>query len=241
MLSNFDFSSWQSALTTLVGLLLMMLIMVGIRIVMMMTLQARQQRMNRQINERLRVLMAAYKVLGGSFTGRLTVDPSHLGGSRRTAEDLAEPGEMVAESTTTEGEAPSQFALERRVQIRDAVEAALSDILLLGTEDQVRLAGQAARDMAAGRPIHTAELVVALRAYIRAALDLDPVPADVIVPAQGPTRPSAAGGRGPRGGGPEGRGGPGGGGGAGAGGAGGGAGGGMGMGMGLGMGRRSED
>lgn len=239
MLSNFDFSSWQSALTTLVGLLLMMLIMVGIRIVMMMTLQARQQRMNRQINERLRVLMAAYKVLGGSFTGRLTVDPSHLGGSRRAAQDLAEPGEMVAETTPAEGEEPSQFALERRVQIRDAVEAALSDILLLGTEDQVRMAGLAARDMAAGRPIHTAELVVALRAYIRQALDLEPVPADVIVPAQGPTRPAASG-RGPRSGGPEGRGGPGGGG-AATGGAAGGAGGGMGMGMGLGMGRRSED
>ncbi|MFC0280931.1 hypothetical protein ACFOHK_12105 [Falsigemmobacter intermedius] len=241
MFRSFDFSSWQSALTTVFGLLLMMLIMVGIRIIMMMTIQARQQRMNRQINERLRTLMAAYKVLGGSFTGRLTVDPSHLGGSRRAAE-TTEPetgGDVVlTETPMPEGE-PSQFALERRVQIRDAVEAALSDILLLGTEEMVRMAGQAARDMAAGRPIHTAELVVTLRGYIREALDLEPIPADVIVPAQGPTRPAAAG-RGGRSGGERGAGGPGGGGMGGPGGGGGG-GGGMGMGMGMGMGRRADE
>jgi len=242
MFRSFDFSSWQSALTTIFGLLLMMLIMVGIRIIMMMTIQARQQRMNRQINERLRTLMAAYKVLGGSFTGRLTVDPSHLGGSRRAGEP-AEPesgGDVVlTETPTPEGE-PSQFALERRVQIRDSVEAALSDILLLGTEEMVRMAGQAARDMAAGRPIHTAELVVTLRGYIREALDLEPIPADVIVPAQGPTRPSG-GGRGPRGGPDRGAGGPGGPGGGGGGGGGAGGGGGGGMGMGMGMSRRGDD
>jgi len=44
----------------------------------MLTLQHRQQRMNRQINERLRTLIAACKVLGGSFTGELSVDPTHL-------------------------------------------------------------------------------------------------------------------------------------------------------------------
>jgi hypothetical protein len=46
------------------------------------------------------------------------------------------------------------------------VEAALSDILPLGTEEHVRLAGQAASDMAAGRPIHTAELVISLGNYM---------------------------------------------------------------------------
>ncbi len=183
----FDFSSWQGILTTIVGLSLFALIGVGIRVLMMLTIQQRQQRMNRQINERLKTLMAAYRVLGGSFTGALTVDPSHL---RQLRETAAEGGEAAA------GELhPS----DRPRRIRDAVEAALSDILLLGTADHVRLAGQAAADMAAGRPIHTAELVISLRDYIRKALDLDPVPADLVIPLQGPTRPQGGGGRSGRG------------------------------------------
>ena len=75
---SFDFSSWQGVLTTLGSLAIITLIGVGIRIVMMLTIQQRQQRMNRQINERLKTLISAYKVLGGSFTGRLTVNPEHL-------------------------------------------------------------------------------------------------------------------------------------------------------------------
>ena len=35
----------------------------------------RRERMNRQINERLKTLISAYRTLGGSFTGQLTVDP----------------------------------------------------------------------------------------------------------------------------------------------------------------------
>ena len=46
------------------------------------------------------------------------------------------------------------------------MEAPLSYILPLGTEEHVRLAGQAASDMAAGRPIHTAELVISLGNYM---------------------------------------------------------------------------
>ncbi|HWU16754.1 MAG TPA: hypothetical protein VN155_03650 [Devosia sp.] len=109
-----------------------------------------------------------------------------------------------------------------------SVEAALSDILLLGTEEQVRLAERAARELIAGHPIHTHELVVSLRNFIREALDLDPVPPDLAIPMQGPTRPSAAGGRGKGEGGGE-RSGQGGG---GQGGAGGGGGAGMGPGLG---------
>jgi hypothetical protein len=52
----------------------------------------------------------------------------------------------------------------------------------------VRLAARAARDMASGRPIHTAELVISLRNFIRTALDLAPVPGDAEIPSQGPTR-----------------------------------------------------
>ena len=67
----FDFGSWQGILTTILGLALFTLIGVGIRVLMMLTIQQRQQRLNRQINERIRTLIAAYKTLGGSFTGCL--------------------------------------------------------------------------------------------------------------------------------------------------------------------------
>jgi uncharacterized membrane protein YgcG len=42
-----------------------------------------------------------------------------------------------------------------------------------------------------GRPTHTAELVVSLRDFIRSVLDLDAIPASVVIPKQGPTRPSS--------------------------------------------------
>ncbi|MBW7945512.1 MAG: hypothetical protein H3C60_03515, partial [Sphingomonadaceae bacterium] len=114
-------------------------------------------------------------------------------------------------------------------RIRDAVEAALSDIILLGTEEQVRLARHAAGELVAGRTVHTHDLVVSLRDFIREALDLDPIPADLAVPRQGPARPSGSGGRGGREGGGQG-GGRGGGGGMGAGG-----------GAGLGVGGYTDD
>lgn len=77
---GFDFSSWQAIVTSVVGLLLFTMIGMGIRLIMMMTIQARRERRDRQINERLKVLVAAYKTLGGSFTGRLEVSPAHLRG-----------------------------------------------------------------------------------------------------------------------------------------------------------------
>jgi hypothetical protein len=72
------------------------------------------------------------------------------------------------------------------------VEAALSDIILLGTEEQVRLAAAAAAELAAGRPVETAPLVVCLRDFIRQVLDLQPVPAQLVIPKQGPARALAA-------------------------------------------------
>src|SRR5690242_21130579 len=74
----FDFSSWQGVLSTLLSLALITLLGVGIRLLVMQTVQQRRERENRQINERLRTLIAAYKTLGGSFTGDLAVDPRHL-------------------------------------------------------------------------------------------------------------------------------------------------------------------
>jgi uncharacterized membrane protein YgcG len=222
-----DFSSWQSILGTLLGLAFFALIGIGLRIVFMMTLQQRQQRMNRQINERLKTLISAYKVLGGSFTGNLTVDPRHF-------RDLKpQENEADADETVVIASPVNTTLMERRRIIRDAVEAALSDIILLGTEEQVRLADKAARELLAGHPVHTHELVVSLRDFIRKALDLDPIPSDIEIPMQGPSRPSGSGGRG--GGGRDGGGRGGGGGGGGGGGAGGG-----GMGGGAGMGASAE-
>ena len=71
------------------------------------------------------------------------------------------------------------------------MEAALSDIILLGTEEQVRLAVNAARELVEGRPTHTHDLVVSLRDFVREALDLDAIPADLVLPKQGPTRPGS--------------------------------------------------
>ena len=169
-----DFSSWQAVLSTLLGLMVITLVGVGIRLLVMQTLQQRRERESRQINERLRTLIAAYKTLGGSFTGELGVDPKHL-------RDLR--GQEGAEALAA-------TASDRSRRIRDAVEAALSDILLLGTDEQVRLAAHAAAELAQGRPVHTDALVVSLRDFIRQALDLAPVPRDLAIPRQGPTRPA---------------------------------------------------
>jgi uncharacterized membrane protein YgcG len=187
------------ALVTLVTL-----IGVGVRLLAMQTIQQRRERTNRQINERLKTLIAAYKVLGGSFTGNLTVDPAHLRDRHRQGAgdgDAAEALNLAPESGS-----------DRARRIRDAVEAALSDIILLGTEPQVRLAAHASQELVAGRPVHTHDLVVSLRDFVREALDLDPIPAGLTIPMQGPTRPSAAGARGKGEGGREGGGGGGGGG-----------------------------
>jgi len=230
---NLDFSSWQGLLSTLLGLAVITLLGVGIRLLVMQTVQQRRERENRQINERLRTLIAAYKTLGGSFTGDLAVDPTHLRDLRR------KPGADVLEAAA---EAPEVIAAENELassdrsrRIRDAVEAALSDIILLGTEEQVRLAAAAATELAGGRAVHTAELVVSLRNFIRGVLDLDPMPADVSIPKQGPARPGAA-----RGGGGKGEGGERERGGKQGGGMGGGAAAGAGMGLGIGLGGTAE-
>jgi uncharacterized membrane protein YgcG len=216
VLRGLDLTSWQSLLATLASLALVTLIGVGIRLVAQMTIQQRRERANRQINERLRTLIAAYKALGGSFTGDLAVDPRHLRDLRQSA-----PAGQGTESLNL-----SQAVIagsDRARRIRDAVEAALSDIILLGTDEQVRLASVAAGDLVAGRPVRTHDLVVSLRNFIREALDLEPIPTSVTIPPQGPARPSAAAGRGKAEGGGGERGGSGGGGGGGGGVGGGGA------------------
>lgn len=228
-----DFTSLQSLLSTLLGLAVITLIGVGIRLLLMQTMQQRRERENRQINERLRTLIAAYKTLGGSFTGNLAVDPTHLRDLKRAS--MAVPPEaqaaLDAKDRAKEGakdgaigaiEGANQDAIEganqgtnhgtnqaahavvpapaetgetasndRARRIRDAVEGALADIILLGTEEQVRLAVKAAQEMTQGRPVHTAALVVSLRTFIRSVLNLDAMPGDLAIPEQGPARPSS--------------------------------------------------
>jgi hypothetical protein len=206
---NLDFTSWQTLLSTLLGLSVITLIGVGIRLLAMQTIQQRRERENRQINERLRTLIAAYKTLGGSFTGDLAVNPAHLRDFKR-------------ESAVGEGADGIRPGSDRSRRIRDAVEAALSDIILLGTEEQVRLAAAAAAELAAGRPVETAALVISLRDFIRQVLDLEPVPPELSIPKQGPARaaPAKGGKEGEKNGGKQGGGGGGGGLGGGAGGSG---------------------
>jgi hypothetical protein len=226
-----DFTSWQGVLSTLLGIALFSLVAVGIRLLLMQTVQQRRERENRQINERLKTLIAAYKTLGGSFTGDLAVDPRHwrelrqgrspggagfagfaggaegpggAGGARGAGDAEGAKGVEDKEGVESgQGDASADrpaASSDRRRRMRDAVEAALSDVLLLGTEDQVRLAARAAEDMVAGRSVETAELVVSLRTFIRDVLDLDPLPPALSVPRQGPLRPaSASGSRGGRG------------------------------------------
>jgi hypothetical protein len=189
-LRNLDFSSLHALITTMLSLAAITLIGVGIRLLTMVTIQQRRERLNRQINERLRALIAAYKTLGGSFTGDLTVDPTH----RRHLSRLAE-APSTASTAPLDLSAADSPGSDRTRRIRDAVEAALSDIILLGTEEQVRMAAAAAHELASGKLVHTEDLVVSLRAFIREALDLDPIPADLVIPQQGPARPSASGGR----------------------------------------------
>jgi hypothetical protein len=174
-----DFSSWQAVLSTFLGLAIITLLGVGIRLLVMQAVQQRRERENRQINERLRTLIAAYKTLGGSFTGDLSVDPTHLRDLR------AQPAPGATVMTGLE-------STDRSRRIRDAVEGALSDIILLGTDEQVRLAARAATELVEGRPVHTADLVVSLRSFIRSVLDLDAITGAVAIPRQGPARPGAS-------------------------------------------------
>ncbi|GAB31804.1 hypothetical protein BJI49_08540 [Acetobacter pasteurianus] len=175
----------------MIGLSLITLIGVGIRLLMMVLIQQRRERMNRQINERLRTLIAAYRTLGGSFTGDLAVDPRHKRDFRIAAD---------TDTPTTTSILEDANASDRARRIRDAVEAALSDIILLGTEEHVRLAEHAARELVAGQRVHTHDLVVSLRNFVRQALDLAPIPSDLSIPIQGPTRVQACGGKGKDGG-----------------------------------------
>jgi hypothetical protein len=192
-----DFSSWTTLLSTFLGLAVVTLIAVGMRLIVMQSVQQRRERENRQINERLRTLIAAYKTLGGSFTGDLVVSPVHLSDlRRRRAEPVGSPEASTAAKLSDDVAEDAASSSDRSRRIRDAVEGALSDIILLGTEEQVRLAADAATALAAGREVRTDELVLSLRSFIRKVLDLEAIPPVVSIPKQGPARPSGRSGQG---------------------------------------------
>ena len=127
--------------------------------------------------------------MGLHHAGHLEVSVSKLRNARAHADVPAAEGllpDADDDSAVTGGNS------ERQRCTRNTVEAALSDIILLGTEKQVRMAAQAAQDMVAGRPVQTAALVSSLRQFIRAALYLEAIPPDVTIPNQGPLRPSSS-------------------------------------------------
>ncbi|CCV04700.1 hypothetical protein MESS2_1360005 [Mesorhizobium metallidurans STM 2683] len=72
--------------------------------------------------------------MGEPFTGDLAVDPAHLRDFQRSEPPVVESDTVPAVDPSAERVAGS----DRARRIRDAVEACLSDILLLGTEEQVR-------------------------------------------------------------------------------------------------------
>src|SRR4029078_11005496 len=94
----------------------------AIRLLVMQRVQRRRERENRQINERLKTLIAAYKTLGGSFTGDLGVDPSHLRDLRARA--------ATADSSSDGDAAHGSSHGDRRRRVRGAVERARCDVLL---------------------------------------------------------------------------------------------------------------
>ncbi|MFP2930741.1 hypothetical protein ACLESO_37200, partial [Pyxidicoccus sp. 3LG] len=116
MMGSLDFTSWRGLAATLASLVLVSLVVVGIRLLVMQTVQRRRERENRQINERLRTLIAAYKTLGGSFTGELAVDPTHLRDLRRRLA-AGEPLEQEPDLGLGPASTLEHPALERRRRI----------------------------------------------------------------------------------------------------------------------------
>lgn len=146
MREGLDFSSLLGLLTTLLGIVLVSVVAVSIRMLFMQTIQRKRERENRQINERLRTLIAAYKTLGGSFTGELSVDPTHL-------RDLLQ----AAPATPADGQAQGNGEIsldtiintssERKRRVRDVVdvqgEVQLEWVLAQAAAWRLPMAGEA--------------------------------------------------------------------------------------------------
>jgi len=82
---------------------------------------------------------------------------------------------------------------------RHQVEAALSDVILFGTREQVQMATLCATALLSGQPPPFDPLVVSLRHDLRVELGLEALPPELTVPPLGPSRYSPRGERGGRG------------------------------------------
>lgn len=95
---------------------------------------------------------------------------------RRRAAETAREGAVDEEVVDASLDLPAGAlgGADHTCRIRDAVESALSDILLLGREEQVRLAREEIAELVAGRRLYTQAQAVSLCDFIRASLDLAP-------------------------------------------------------------------
>ncbi len=156
----------------LLSLAVITLIGVGIRLLTQVTIQQRRERMNRQINERLRALMAAYKTLGGSFTGDLTVDPTHRRDLRRHAEASAgtstEPLDLSVADSHRHGPGTPGSGMRSR---RPCPTSSCS--VQRNRSGWQRVPRTSLLPASSSIPTNWS---LSLRAFIREALDLDPHP-----------------------------------------------------------------
>ena len=94
---------------------------VGVRLLVMQRVQQRRERENRRIDERLKTPIAAYKTLGGSFTGQLAVDPRHLRELRQPACGMGGGGPAPSHHATsaTDDETKPHEGLSFRAKSRN--------------------------------------------------------------------------------------------------------------------------
>lgn len=92
----------------------------------------------------------------------------------------------LPERGTPPGEVTAGLDPARR--IRNAIEAAIhSEIIPLGTEQQIRLTESATPGLKESQCVENGEIIVALRDLVRTALDLKPIPSDLHISPPGPS------------------------------------------------------
>ena len=85
MRNAIDFTSWEGLLSTLLGLAVFSLVVVGIRLLIMHIVQLRRERENRQINERLHFIGRTRNTLGVRLRVRSAQKPVRQEKRRVTA------------------------------------------------------------------------------------------------------------------------------------------------------------
>ena len=124
---NIDFTSWQSLLTTLVGLALVTLIGMGIRLVVMMTIQQRRERLHELDVQRTAVqVILIENVLGRFAANDATQQIAQLDGIV-DAEIQAEAAERIVDMRRVAREEHATFAEACRHPLMHVVEIAMHD------------------------------------------------------------------------------------------------------------------